>query len=81
MFSNTKTVPEIITQTLQEEMKVIFTIKTVNEDKKSIIGYDLELGRFDCEDKTTLMFKDIKEFNISSEEMENIAIALRNCKK
>lgn len=73
--------PEIIPQTKDEEMRILFTVKTKKNQNKGIIGYDLELGKFDCEDKTTLEFKDIKTFLIPSEEMKKISEMLSECRK
>lgn len=38
-----------------------------------IVGYDLEMGRFDAKDGTTYKFEDIKNFTISSDEMKEIS--------
>lgn len=37
-----------------------------------IVGYDLELGKFDCHDGVTRVPDDFRYFVISSEEMKNI---------
>lgn len=50
------------------------------KDKKiiDIIGYDLELGKFDCADNTTRTFDEFEKFIISKDELKNISIRLNN---
>ena len=50
------------------------------KDKKiiDIIGYDLELGKFDCADNITRPFDEFEKFIISKEEFKNISIRLNN---
>lgn len=50
------------------------------KDKKiiDIIGYDLELGKFDCADNITRTFDEFEKFIISKEEFKNISIRLNN---
>lgn len=71
--------PEILPQTEQEEKRVLFKVKAKNKRIRNIIGYDMELGKFDCDDKTTLVFDDIDEFMIPSEEMKKISEMLNDC--
>ena len=50
------------------------------KDKKiiDIIGYDLELGKFDCADNITRTFDEFEKFIISKDELKNISIRLNN---
>lgn len=48
------------------------TGKLKNRKKVSIVGYDLQLGRFDCDDGETRVTDDFKEFTLSNEEMHDI---------
>lgn len=50
------------------------------KDKKitDIIGYDLELGKFDCADNMTRTFDEFEKFIISKDELKNISIRLNN---
>lgn len=50
------------------------------KDKKiiDIIGYDLELGKFDCADNITRPFDEFEKFIISKDELKNISIRLNN---
>ena len=43
-----------------------------------IIGYDLELGKFDCSDNTTKTFDYFEKFIISKDELKNISLRLNN---
>ena len=44
-----------------------------NRKKIEITGYDLQLGRFDCEDETTRAADDFKEFILTYEELLDIS--------
>lgn len=50
------------------------------KDKKiiDIIGYDLELGKFDCADNITRTFDEFEKFIISKDELKNISIRLNS---
>lgn len=50
------------------------------KDKKiiDIIGYDLELGKFDCADNITRTFDEFEKFIISKDELKNVSIRLNN---
>lgn len=72
---------KVLKQSDKEEIKVLLTVKTKSNERKNIIGYDFELGRFDCEDKTTLLFKDIKEFVVPCDEMKKLSQMLVECRK
>lgn len=50
------------------------------KDKKiiDIIGYDLELGKFDCADNMTRTFDEFEKFIISKDELKNISIRLNS---
>ena len=54
-------------------MKVLLRGKLFEEDRiVDIVGYDLELGKFDCHDGVTRTPKDFRYFIIPTKEMENI---------
>lgn len=73
--------PQIIDQESKEEKKVLLKVKTKGKKLRNIIGYDIESGRFDCDDnETTLAFSDIEEFLVPREEMENIFKIINDCK-
>lgn len=57
-----------------------FLIYGYTKEKKivDIIGYDLELGKFDCSDNTTKTFDDFEKFIISKDELKNISLRLNN---
>lgn len=71
--------PLVIQHTEQEENRVLLRVKTKNKKTRNIIGYDIELGRFDCDDKTTLVFDDIDEFIIPTDEMRKISEIINEC--
>ena len=74
-----KVEPTIIPQTEEEEQRVLLKVKTKNKKIRNIIGYDIELGKFDCDDKTTLVYDDIDEFVIPAEEMRKISEMFSDC--
>ena len=57
-----------------------FCLYGYTKDKKiiDIIGYDLELGKFDCADNITRTFDEFEKFIISKDELKNISIRLNN---
>ncbi len=81
LMTNTteKVEPTIIPQTEEEEQRVLLKVKTKNKKIRNIIGYDIELGKFDCDDKTTLVYDDIDEFVIPAEEMRKISEMFSDC--
>jgi len=48
------------------------TAKLKNRKKVSITGYDLQLGKFDCDDGETRVTDDFTEFTLSNDEMHDI---------
>lgn len=54
-------------------MNTIMRITLNNNIIVDIVGYDLELGKFDSKDGTTYEFNDIKSFIIPSDEMQDIS--------
>lgn len=57
-----------------------FCLYGYTKDKKiiDIIGYDLELGKFDCADNITRPFDEFEKFIISKDELKNISIRLNS---
>lgn len=57
-----------------------FCLYGYTKDKKiiDIIGYDLELGKFDCADNITRTFDEFEKFIISKDELKNISIRLNS---
>ena len=54
-------------------MKVLLRGKLFEEDRiVDIVGYDLELGKFDCHDGVTRTPDDFRYFIIPTNEMKNI---------
>lgn len=50
----------------------------LNDDRiVDIIGYNIELGKFDCHDGITRCTQDFKTFYVSRAEMEDIALEMK----
>lgn len=64
-------IPSIINEV--SNMKTVLRAGLNNNKTIDIIGYDLELGKFDCSDGSTKTFEDIKYFIVPKEEMEDVS--------
>lgn len=64
--------PQEIKNKEGEVMKTLLRAALNNKDTADIIGYDLELGKFDCSDGKTRTFDDFLYFIVPTEEMKEI---------
>lgn len=55
-----------------EKMSVLLRAGLKNKDTINIVGYDLELGKFDCSDGKTRVYEDFSYFIIPKNELEEI---------
>lgn len=51
----------------------MYGINKITKEKIKINGYDLQLGKFDCEDGTTKFQDNFESFEVSYQELKDIA--------
>lgn len=64
--------PQEINNEKGENMSILLRAGLVNKDTIDIVGYDLELGKFDCSDGKTRVYDDFSYFIVPKEEMKEI---------
>ena len=55
-----------------ENMSVLLRAGLNNKDTINIVGYDLELGKFDCSDSKTRTYDDFSYFIVPKNELKEI---------
>lgn len=68
---------------INKEDKDVIVLRAGLKSGKTIdiIGYDLDLGKFDCADGTTKIFDDFSYFIVSSDEMKMFTLKNKTNKK
>lgn len=73
--------PQLIKQYIdiekRETMAVILRAGLIGGHTIDIVGYDLELGKFDCSDGYTRTFKDFEYFILPTKELQSIGQRLQ----
>lgn len=69
--------PQEINKEVGDRMATVLRAGLKDNGTIDIVGYDLELGKFDCSDKKTRTLEDFEYFIIPREELKEISDKLK----